>query len=175
MPKASLYIWDSVVRLCHWGFAGVFVANYFVLPPGESLHQWLGYFAAALVIIRLLHGITAKGYASFKHVNFAPEAFRQHIAHLRQKEVPANSGHNPFGWMMVFVLLLLMLCQAITGFMLEETDYFFGSSLVEGLHKLGADLLFVCICLHIAAIVIVSVRGNISLIKPMITGYRDKQ
>lgn len=175
MSEASLYIWDRVVRLCHWLFASVFVANYFVLPPGESLHQWLGYFAAALVIIRLLHGITAKGYASFQQVDFSPEAFRQHIAHLRQKEVPVNSGHNPFGWMMVFVLLLLMLCQAITGFMLEETDYFFGSSLVEGLHKLGADLLFVCICLHIAAVVIVSVRGKVSLIKPMITGYRNKR
>lgn len=175
MPTVPLYIWDKLVRICHWVFAAVFIANYFVLPAGEDLHQWLGYFAAALVLLRLLHGVTTKGYASFRQVNLSPAAFTEHIQHLKQRKVPADTGHNPFGWLMVFALLLLLLCQAISGFLLEETDYFFGSDRLETLHKLGADLLFICVCLHVSAVIFVSLRGNIALITPMITGYRNKR
>ena len=56
MSNPGVYIWDPLVRIGHWLLASVFTLNYFVLEPGDKPHQWLGYFAAAIVLLRLVHG-----------------------------------------------------------------------------------------------------------------------
>lgn len=174
MSNPGIYIWDPLVRSGHWLLASVFTLNYFVLEPGDKPHQWLGYFAAAIVLLRLVHGFTRQGYSSFSSIDLSAHAFKNHLLHLKQRKIPTQSGHNPFGWLMVFALLTLFICQAISGYLLQETDYFFGSDLMQSLHALGADLLFICVCLHLAAVMLVTVLGRISLVMPMISGYRRR-
>ena len=36
---------------------GIFITNYFIIEAGGSWHQWLGYSAAALVLLRLIWGL----------------------------------------------------------------------------------------------------------------------
>ena len=73
---------------------------------------------------------------------------------------------------MVLATWLLFIALATTGFLLEETDYFFGSSLVENIHSILANSLYSIVIVHIAAIVLVGWWGRVSLITPMITGKR---
>lgn len=149
--------------------------NYFILEPGSLLHQGAGYLAALLVLLRVVWGFVGSSHARFSTFHLTPTALKEHIQHLKDREVPVDTGHNPMGWLMVFALMFLFLFQAATGFMLEEIDAFFGNSTVKTLHSLSADIIFICVLLHVTAVVVVTHFGRISLVKPMITGYRSQK
>ncbi|MDP5031500.1 cytochrome b/b6 domain-containing protein, partial [Paraglaciecola sp.] len=106
------------------------------------------------------------------HVRLGLDKFALHFSHLKNRKIPAKTGHNPIGWLMILFTWLLFIGLAITGFMLEEVDYFFGSSLLEDIHSILSDVLYVFVLIHIAAVFFIAWWGKISLIKPMITGKR---
>jgi cytochrome b len=172
VPSNRVYIWNVFIRVLHWLLAGFFVVNYFILDPSSEPHQIIGYLAVSVVFIRLIYGLKTKGFAGFKHVDLSAQSFRAHTQHLLQGNLPINEGHNPFGWLMIFVIFALFTTLATSGFLLEETDRFFGSDLVESIHSLAGDALFVCVCLHILAVFVVGYRGKVALYSSMLTGYR---
>lgn len=57
MAGESLRLWDPLVRLFHLSIAGVFVANYFFNEAGDDWHVWLGYYAMAWLLVRLVWGV----------------------------------------------------------------------------------------------------------------------
>jgi len=95
---SDIYIWDWVVRLCHWGLVATFVTNYFIVEPGRLYHEIAGYMAVALISIRIGWGIlstkfdgskrVATEYASFSKVSLRQQAFAEHIQHVKQKKWP---------------------------------------------------------------------------------------
>jgi len=171
---SSVTIWDPMVRLCHWGMASCFVINYFIVHAGSLIHEIAGYAAASLVAMRMIWGMTrsASSFASFKHFSLSREAIVEHCHHLKVRRVPHNSGHNPFGWLMITLVFLLFSALAVTGFMMEEIDALFGNSTLDFIHGLLADILYVAVIVHVVAIITVQWWGNIPLIGPMINGKR---
>ena len=170
--RSTLVIWDPLVRGIHWLLVIAFCLNYFLLESGSDEHQIVGYVAFVAVQIRLVWAFFRSGFASIKQIKLRPSDFKLHFKHLKNRNVPENSGHNPLGWLMVLATWLLFIALATTGFLLEETDYFFGSSLVENIHSILAKSLYSIVIVHIAAIVLVGWWGRVSLITPMITGKR---
>lgn len=172
--SADQPIWDRVVRLCHWGLALSFFVNYFIVEPGRLWHEIAGYIGVGLLGVRIVWGIyqPLHSHASFKKINVAPSAFRAHIAHLSTRAVPHDSGHNPAGWVMIFLVAILFSGLGITGFMMEEVDAFFGNALVERVHSVMAGLLYLAVILHVIAVVLTQWWGKIPLVKAMITGRR---
>lgn len=172
MPEQRVYVWSLLVRVIHWALVILFAFNYFILSPGGEIHEWVGYTAVSCVLVRCWYGLTSRGFARFSRRAFSKTAFQSHFSHLKQRSIPARTGHNPFGWMMVYAVLAAFITLATTGFLLEETDYFFGSSELELVHSVTADTLFVLACIHIAAVIVTSIVGRRNLIRAMITGYR---
>lgn len=150
----------------------IFALNYFVLSPGDLPHQILGYVAAGLVVLRIIWGFASHSHASFRTISFTPAAFRHHIAELKARQVAKEQGHNPFGWLMILLTFALFLSLGATGFMLEETDRFFGSDLIESIHEILANTLYAAALIHIAAVVFTSWYGRVALIPAMLTGKR---
>ncbi|GAC28752.1 cytochrome b/b6 domain-containing protein [Brumicola pallidula] len=87
--------------------------------------------------------------------------------------IPADSGHNPVGWLMVLFTWVLFVGLAVTGFMMEEIDMFFGNSLLESIHSIFSNVLYGIIIVHILAVFAVGWWGKISLVGAMITGKRE--
>ncbi|AXT38982.1 cytochrome B [Alteromonas sp. BL110] len=180
----SIYIWDRVVRLCHWGIVTAFTVNYFIAEPGRLVHEIMGYAAMGLLTLRIAWGIRRRNsksensdtdfHASFSTISLSKHTFKTHISHLKRKQLPANHGHNPFGWLMFMVVIALLFGLGITGFMMEEIDALFGNSLLEWTHSIMADVLYGCVIVHIAAVFIVQYVGNIQLVRPMLTGWRKR-
>lgn len=168
----SIVIWDPLIRIIHWTLVLVFLLNYFVLESGSDLHQILGYVALAAVIIRMTWAAICAGYGSFKTISWQHDTFVDHYRHLKHRQIPAESGHNPFGWMMIMITWLLFIALAISGFMLEEVDYFFGNSLIEDIHSLLSDLLYAVVIVHVMAVFLVAWWGKVSLVRAMVTGKR---
>ena len=170
--SATRVIWDPFIRMYHGLIIVAFTLNYFVLEPGETIHQWVGYSAVALVLLRVCWGFVGPQTAKIKDFFPTPKRFKQHLQHLRERRIPADSGHNALGGLLILLFWLLFIGQGVTGFLLEETDRFFGSSLVENIHEWIAHTLYAGALLHIAAVIIVSWWGRIELIRPMISGRR---
>lgn len=170
----KVLVWPWWVRLCHWTLVLGFIANYFLLDPGSDLHNWLGYLVAALVALRVMRGLfSSPGYASLDHCDLGRRAFRQHLGALKARQLPKNEGHYPLGWVMVIIIWCLVGMLTITGFLMEEIDYFFGSTLLDNLHLWSADALLVAALVHILAVLLVGYWGRVALIRPMITGSRE--
>lgn len=170
---AAVKIWDGFIRSYHWLIVAAFILNYFVLEPGELAHQIVGYSAVTLVFMRVIWGFV--GPANAKISSFFPtiSRVRQHLHHLKMRQLPLNEGHNPIGGLLILVFWLLILSQGVTGYLLEETDRFFGSSLVEDIHEWIAHTLYVGVIIHVLAVILVGWWGRIQLLRPMITGKRD--
>ena len=179
---SDIYVWDWVVRVCHWGIVASFITNYFIVEPGRLFHEIAGYVGVALISIRVAWGLYSanpnkKGsaaYASFSAISLSKQAFREHLQHLKHKQIPRTHGHNPFGWLMVMAVIALLLGLGITGFMMEEIDALFGNSTLEWIHSIMADVLYGCVLVHIAAAFAVQRMGNIQLVRPMLTGWRKR-
>jgi cytochrome b len=61
---------------------------------------------------------------------------RDYRDYCNYQAIPADSGHNPVGWLMVLFTWVLFVGLAVTGFMMEEIDMFFGNSLLESIHSI---------------------------------------
>ncbi len=167
-------IWDPVLRTLHWVTASIFILNYWVLEPGGDWHQYLGYVMACVVLTRVLWGMLGPVNARFSLQALGAAHWREHLRELRARTIAPDTGHNPFGYLWLYATLGLFATLALSGFLLEEVDYFFGSDLLEGLHGLIADTIFVLACVHVAAVLVVGWWGRIELIRPMLTGLRRR-
>jgi cytochrome b len=170
-----IVIWDILVRLCHWGLVAAFITNYFIVEPGRQIHEIVGYMATALIAVRLFWGFTRTkaSLASFKHIDLSKRAFKTHLSELKERRVNPEHGHNPFGWLMVCLVVALLLGLGVTGFLMEEIDALFGNSTLEWIHSTMSDALYASVIVHVIAVFCVQHRGRVQLIRPMLVGKRQ--
>lgn len=172
--QQQVRIWHPLIRIIHWLLVAIFIANYFILEAGSQWHQWLGYTAVAAIAVRITWGFVDNSYGNFKTIELSKQALQEHLQHLKQRQTPIESGHNPLGWLMVFAVILLFFGLGVTGFMMEEIDRFFGNSKLEEIHEWLANFLYAAAIIHVAAVIVTGWRGRIELIRPMLTGKRRK-
>jgi cytochrome b len=162
-------VWDIWVRLTHWAVAGIVFWNLF--GPTDSTHRLLGYGAAGLVAARLVWG-----FIGSRHVRFSAWwPTRSHlIAYLRSLAagIPMpHLSHNPLGALMALTLWCLILALALSGWIMR-LDAFWGEDWPQDIHSWLAVAVEVCVCVHVAAAVLMSVWTRENLIGAMVTGKK---
>lgn len=169
---ASLSLWDPVVRLFHGSLASAFVANYALTEPGEAWHRGFGYYALGWLLIRSAWGFI--GTPAARWADFWPTRARlsAHLRALRAGQPYHRLGHSPIGALVMIAMMLLMFGLGVTGFLMEEVEYFWGEDLPLMLHEGMANALFGLVCLHLAAALFESYRLRENLPLSMITGLR---
>lgn len=168
----TVRVWDPVVRVFHWSLAFAFFANYFVTEAGEGWHRWIGYFAVAWVGIRMVWGFVGGGAAAWSDFWPTRARLRAHVRALRGGGDIHRLGHSPLGALVMILMMTSMLALGITGYLLEETDRFWGAEWLEEMHEWIANGLMAIVGLHLLAAVIESVRLRENLPLSMITGRR---
>ncbi|APE30699.1 cytochrome B [Halomonas aestuarii] len=170
-------VWDPLVRIVHWSLVAGFLANYFLTEEGETWHQWIGYGVVALIGVRILWGFVGPWSARWRSFWPTPRRLR---ASLRSEEsVGAGDAasdepgitHTPLGAVMMLTLLALLLGLGTTGYMMEETDLFWGVGWVEEAHELMANAILVLIPLHVIGAILESRKRQDNLIAGMLHGY----
>jgi len=170
---ASIVIWDPVVRIFHWTLAAIVLANYWLTDPGEDIHTWFGYAAAAAVLLRVGWGFVGGRHARFADFPISRARIREHVAELRARSLPAESGHNPLGAIMIYLMFLLVFLLVCTGWLHEEIDALYGNDLLQRVHAYAAHALWAGALVHVAAVFIMQyLLGRVELVRPMITGRR---
>lgn len=166
-------VWDRFVRLFHWSLVSCILINFFIIDDGETLHQFLGYTASALVLARIVWGFIGSRHARFADFFPTPARIRRHVQHLRAGTHDDHPGHNAIGAIMIFVLLALTLSLGITGYM-QGSDAFWGEEWIQELHEGLASTLIACAGLHALAAIVMSRIERTNLIGAMISGVKKR-
>ncbi|AKH90086.1 cytochrome b/b6 domain-containing protein [Edwardsiella tarda] len=164
--------WDAVVRLTHWSVALGFLLNRLYLTvPGSLWHRGIGLTVAGLVLLRLLWGVTfARGPARLSAFIPTPHSLIQHLRELRSRTVPQTLHHNPLGAIGIWLTWLLLLSIALTG-------WGQGSALawrwpLDLWHLWLIEALTAVVCVHVLAVIAMSVWLRRNLIAAMLPGRR---
>ena len=164
-------VWDPLVRIFHWSLAGAFLANAFFTRPGKDVHQWVGYAVAGLIALRVIWGLVGTRHARFADFLPLPGAVLGQIRDMATGRRHAHAGHSPLGALMIWNLLLTMAGLAASGYAMT-TLAFFGVEWVEEVHQVLVVWAEISVVVHVAAVLLESLRLGVNLPKSMVTGYK---
>ncbi|UUY10429.1 cytochrome b/b6 domain-containing protein [Pseudomonas sp. J452] len=175
MAAPTLRLWDPLVRLFHWSMAAAFIANYCFTEAGDDWHRWFGYYAVGWLAIRGVWGFI--GTPAARWTDFWPTRARltEHLRALLGGRPYHRLGHSPLGALVMILMMLFMLGLGLSGFLMEEVDYFWGEDWIEELHELFANGLLALVGLHLLAALVESVRLRENLPLSMVTGKRRRR
>lgn len=172
-PPHSIQVWDRFVRFFHWSLVSCVLINYFAIDDGETVHQWLGYFASALVLARIVWGFIGSKHARFADFFPTPTRLRHHLQAMRTGKSDPHPGHNPLGALMMLTLITLVLGLGVTGY-LQGTDMFWGEEWLQELHEVLASTLIGLAALHALAAIVMGRIERTNLVQAMITGVKKQ-
>jgi cytochrome b len=168
--KRWVKVWDPLVRIFHWSFAGAVILAY-LSDGARTVHETAGYVALALVVVRLIWGFIGTRHARFVDFVRGPRAVFAYLGDILAKNARRHLGHNPAGGAMILVLLCLAAIAGVSGW-LTTTDRFFAVWWMEDIHSLSADLLVACAGLHVVGVFASGLLHKENLVRAMITGKK---
>lgn len=170
-PALPARVWDRFVRFFHWSLVSCVLINFFLVDDGETLHQWIGYFASGLIVARIVWGFVGSEHARFTSFFPTPARLRAHLAAIRSGNAGVHLGHNPLGAVMMLALMALVLALGLSGF-LQTTDAFWGEEWLQEVHEVLASALIGLAGLHAAAAIVMGRLEGVNLVGAMITGVK---
>jgi cytochrome b len=194
--------WDPLVRSTHWGIAAAVLINGIFSEEGGVLHLWIGYVAGALLALRLVWGLVGTPPARFSGFPPSPRRALAHIGDIAAGRRRIHRSHNPLGALMVYALWGALGTVVVTGVAMDGGKAFApasvelrsssaapmvyesndksrekhreneGEEMLEEVHEIAANLLFLLAALHVAGVIFETSRGEHGLVRAMITGRR---
>jgi cytochrome b len=145
------------------------------------VHFYLGYTVLTLVFFRIIWGVFGGYWSRFATFSPSPSSLLSYLRNLNNPNAKPSVGHNPLGAMSVFVFLLVLLLQALSGLMSDDTISISGpwsllvpNAWVEFATRyhtdIGFPLILVLVGVHIAAVLYYLHAKKQNLILPMIHG-----
>jgi cytochrome b len=168
---AMLCVWDPFVRLFHWSLVLGMGAAWLTSSIRSDTHQWIGLAVAALVMARIIWGLVAKGHARFAEFVRGPSAVIGYLLDILRGAERRYIGHNPAGGAMIVVLILFILGTCISGWEMT-TDAWYGDDAMQLAHSAFAYSVVALVVLHLAGVVLASVRHRENLPRAMVTGLK---
>lgn len=170
MP-ATVAVWGPCVRIGHWLLVVSLTAAWLTRRGGGAWHEWTGYAALTLVVVRVVAGFVSRGYARFASFVRGPTETLRYGREVLAGRERRYIGHNPLGGYMIVLLLAVTAATGATGW-LYTTDRYWGIEWVERLHSTLADVLLVLAALHVAGVIAASLRDRENLVAAMLHGRK---
>lgn len=177
-------IWDVPVRLFHWSIVLLVIISWVSADNGYMrVHLVSGVTILVLLLFRLLWGVVGSTTARFSAFVRGPRAVLQYLRASRAGVVH-HPGHNPAGALMVVALILVLLAQVLTGLFANDGIRFYGplalmissdgSDLLTRIHALVFNAILLMVWVHVVAVFFHLLVKRENLIRPMITGLKDR-
>ncbi len=170
-PAQTIRVWDPFVRFFHWSLVATFTIAFVSAEEWDTLHEWIGYAAAALVALRILWGFAGSRHARFSDFVRGPSAVLSYLSDVAAGREKRFLGHNPVGGAMILALLAGILALGVTGYWMTAS----GSNAAEALeeiHEAIANGMLVLIALHVAGVAYASLRHKENLVSAMFSGRK---
>ena len=171
VPEGTVRVWDPFVRIFHWTLALAIGTAWLSAGRANELHQWAGFGATAMIGLRLIWGFWGSEYALFSQFVRSPAQVLSYLRSMANGHEVRFLGHNPAGGAMILTLILAIPASVLSGWLMT-TDAFFGVAWVGTLHSLIVHGLALLVFLHLAGVLIASVRHKENLVIAMISGRK---
>ena len=188
--RLPVKVWDPLVRVLHWTLAATIALAWLTRSGGGRWHEWIGYASLTAVAVRFGWGLaslrpgrdgagsassgwsgSSGSFAAFGSFVRAPAATLGYARALIAGREYRYVGHNPLGGWMIVALLTTAALAGFSGW-LYTTDAWWGDPRVEAIHYALSVVLLVLIALHVAGVVVTSLRHRENLLAAMITGRK---
>lgn len=179
----QIKVWDILVRVFHWSLVISFTTGYLITDK-FPLHAYAGYTIFALVLSRIVWGFIGTPYARFSAFTYSVQETVQYVlSALRMGKAREYLSHNPMGAIMVYLLMTMLLCNAIIGTMLYGAQQLEGP--LEGIipvhwdedllavHEIMAKVLLTTAAFHLCGVIWASWWHRQNYILAMFTGYKS--
>jgi cytochrome b len=191
---AHVRVWDPLVRVLHWGLVAAFALAWITGDESQGLHNWAGYAAAALIAVRIVWGFIGTPYARFTQFVHGLGTVGAYLGDVLHRREARYIGHNPAGGLMILLILVTMSGTAFTGWLMvdparqamlpefvaaayadedgDEAGIRSGGSgeAIEEAHEILANVMLLLVALHVAGVVLASVRHRENLARAMVAG-----
>ncbi len=189
---ATVRVWDPVVRVSHWLLAAAVITDWITDEP-RWLHVWLGYLAAALVVLRVVWGFIGPEHARFSGFVRGPAEVFGYLAALVRFSSKRYLGHSPAGGAMIVALLFMVAATAVTGFVNQAQDMGAGPLsgvvakverpprvpgqrrpplLSKQVHETVANITLLLVVFHLGGVALASAAHKENLVGAMFTGRK---
>lgn len=156
-----LRVWDLPTRVFHWALAACIVGSLVSVNLGGNAVGWhfrFGYAILALLLFRLCWGFAGPRYARFANFPPSPAAALRHL----RGQGGASPGHGPLGALSVYLMLVALAFQVVTGLFANDAIMWEGpfaalvsndtSDRLTTLHRINRIVVVALVVLHLAAI-----------------------
>lgn len=171
MPVGDVPVWDVPVRLIHWAQVCTVAAAWITSGMTGVAHEYIGYGAGVLVLLRLAWSGIGNRYASFAQFLKSPSATLAYLRLVIKSKAPRYMGHNPLGGWMAVALLFCVGLLVLTGWAMG-TDMLWGYAWPVRVHVAIAWAMVGLIVLHVLGVVYTSWQHRENLARSMISGKK---
>ena len=174
MNKKRVY--DLPTRVFHWIFAGCFLTAFTIANTvdddgsGFSYHMIAGMVMVFTVMWRIVWGVIGSPHARFTDFSLQPAELANYLKKALIGTTRFWSGHNPASSWAAIIMMLLALGLGITGYLMISSP---GGESLEDVHEVLANSFIVIVLLHIAGIIMHTVKHKDPISKSMIDGYKQ--
>jgi cytochrome b len=148
------------------------VLNLFVLEEGDDPHNYVGYAAVVLVLLRSVWGFVGGAQSRFSAFPVRPAKLRHFLNQLLSKQHEDYPGHNPAAAMAYIAIWACVILLGITGWMMG-LDAFWGEEWLEEIHEGLSNGVMLLVGTHLVGIAFDSYKFRRRTWMGMITGRRD--
>ena len=168
----KILVWDLPTRIGHWLLVTAFVLA-FMTGDGEKwrlVHVAAGYAVAGIILFRIFWGMVGTRYARFTSFLFSPRSVFIYLGKLLKGKPDHWMGHNPAGSYAIYILILLGLATAASGFAVYAE---IGGEWLEDAHDVLSYTMLGMVCFHVLGVVVSSLMHHENLVRSMIDGYKQ--
>lgn len=160
-------VWTLFVRITHWFVALCVLVNFF--NATGFWHRFIGYVCLGLVLMRVAYGLWVSRSPSSRFYLPTFASIRLHLTEIKTQHFTPHDGHNPLGQLAVYLMWLIIILLALTGWV-SRTDAFWGEDWPVDLHAMLSSLLQTLVLIHVCAVAVMSKLQKKNLVKQIITG-----
>lgn len=168
-------VYDLPTRIFHWLFAILFVVAFSIgtYISDESarfpLHMLAGATMAFLVVARVVWGVIGTKHARFSGFALNPLELINYLKGVLTGDKRRWAGHNPASSWAALAMMIIALSLATTG-TLMVTGY--KKHIIKEIHELLANGFLVVVIMHIAGVVLHSLRHRDNIALSMVDGNK---
>lgn len=169
-------VYDLPTRLFHWLFAGLFIGSFFIAKVYDDesdaypYHMIFGMLMAVAVMLRILWGVFGSRYARFSSFVLNPKELIEYFKSIFSFNSKIFAGHNPASSWAAVAMICLALGLAATGIAMLQGFY---KEVFEEVHEIFANVFFIVVILHVAGIVLHTLKHQDGIGFSMLHGKKD--
>ncbi len=169
-------IYDLPTRMFHWSFAGLFIAAFLIAKTVDdddltyTYHMLAGLLLGFVVLLRIFWGTIGTKHAKFSSFALHPKELGAYFIGMFSGDKQKWAGHNPASSWTAVIMFGLAIGLGLTGYLMTSGQ----KEKFEDIHELFANGFLIAVLLHIAGVILHSLRHRDGIAMSMIDGSKKE-